>query len=160
MDLKFFGYVLYELTGIDGLGPPTEAIRVLARSPHFLTLLVSHWFQFALPMLGFTLVLAVMILGLRRRTAGAAFRGTAGLVVVLGATSLVFIAVSLAFQKAFWARHFAPVFPYYVTLLGIAFAGTIVSRKPTVRWMPFLLCGLLVLSSLNLRLAPSWRKDD
>jgi hypothetical protein len=85
---------------------------------------------------------------------------SAGLVLVLGMTALVFIAGSLALQKAFWARHFAPVFPFYVTLLGLAFAGVKDSRKPAFTWIPFLLCGLLALSALNLRVAPAWRKED
>jgi hypothetical protein len=160
VDLKFFGFVLYELTGMTGLGLPTEEIRVLARSPHFLSVLAAHWFQFALPALGFVLVLAVMILGLRRRPSGVPSGMSAGLVLVLGMTALVFIAGSLALQKAFWARHFAPVFPFYVTLLGLAFAGMKDSRKPAAAWIPFLLCGLLALSALNLRLTPVWRKED
>jgi hypothetical protein len=133
---------------------------MLVKSPHFLNALASHWFQFALPALGFALVPAVMILGLRRRPSGVPSGMPAGLGLVLGMTALVFIAGSLALQKAFWARHFAPVFPFYVTLLGLAFAGLKDSRKPAAAWIPFLLCGLLVLSALNLRLAPAWRKED
>ena len=160
VDLKFFGFVLYELTGMTGLGLPTEEIRALAKSPHFLNVLASHWSQFALPALGFALVLSVMILGLRRRPSGIPPGMSTGLVMVLGMTALVFVAGSMALQKAFWARHFAPVFPFYVTLVGIAFAGVKDSRKPAVGWIPFLLCGLLALSALNLRLTPSWRKED
>ena len=62
--------------------------------------------------------------------------------------------------KLHLARKFGPVFPFYVTLMGIAFAGAGDARKPAVRRMPFLLCGLLALSVLNLRLAPAWRKKD
>jgi hypothetical protein len=160
VDLKFFGFVLYELTGMTGLGLPTEEIRALAKSPHFLNVLASHWPQFALPALGFVLVLSVMILGLRRRPAGVPPGMSTGLAMVLGMTALVFVGGSMALQKAFWARHFAPVFPFYVTLLGIAIAGAKDSRKLAVRWIPFLLCGLLALSALNLRLAPAWRKED
>jgi hypothetical protein len=160
VDLKFFGYVLYELTGLTGLGLPTGEIRVLAKSPHFLNVLASHWFQFALPALGFALALAVMILGLRRRPSGVPPGMSTGLGVILGMTAFVFVAGSLALQKAFWARHFAPVFPFYVTLLGLAFAGAKDSRKPAVAWIPFLLCGLLAWSASNLRLAPAWRKED
>jgi len=160
VDLKFFGYVLYELTGMTGLGLPTEEIRMLVKSPHFLNVLASHWFQFALPALGFALMLSVMILGLRRRPSGVPHGMPAGLVMVLGMTALVFVAGSMALQKAFWARHFAPVFPFYVTWVGIAVAGVKDSRKPAVAWIPFLLCGLLALSALNLRLAPAWRKED
>ena len=54
---------LYELTGMTGPGLSTEEIRALARSPHFLNMLASHWFQFALPALKFVLVLSVMIFG-------------------------------------------------------------------------------------------------
>ncbi len=122
-------------------------------------MLAAHGFQFALPAPGFALILAVMVWGLRRPFSAAPGMPV-GLVMVFGVTSLVFISVSLALQKTFWARYFAPVFPFYVTLLGIAFAGVKDFRKPAVRWMPFMLCGLLVLSVLNLRLAPSWRKDD
>ena len=160
VDLKFFGYVLYELTGMTGLGLPVEEIRGLARSPHFLNMLALHWSQFALPALGFALVLSVMVLGLRRRPPGVPPGMSTGLVMVFGMTALVFVAGSLALQKAFWARHFAPVFPFYLALLGVALAGAGGSRKLAVRWIPFLLCGLLVLSALNLRLAPAWRKED
>jgi len=160
VDLKFFGYVLYELTGMTGLGLPTGEIRTLAKAPHFLNVLASHWFQFALPALGFALVLTVMILGLRRRPSGVPPGMSTGLAVILGMTALVFVAGSLAFQKAFWARHFAPVFPFYVTLMGIAFAGLKGACKPAVAWIPFLLCGLLAWSALNLRLASAWRKED
>lgn len=160
VDLKFFGYVLYELTGMTSLGPPTEEIRALARSPHFWNALASHGFAFALPVLGFALVLTVMVLGWRRPPSSIPSGVSTGLVMVLGMTTLVFVAVSLALQKAFWARHFAPVFPFYVTLMGIAFAGVKDSRKPAVRWIPFFVCGMLALSTLNLRLAPAWRKED
>jgi hypothetical protein len=160
VDLKFFGYVLYELTGMTGLGLPVEEIRVLARSPHFLNVLASHWLQFALPALGLALVLVVMILGLRRRPAGVLPGISMELMVVLGMTSVGFVAGSLVLQKAFWARHFAPVFPFYVALLGLAFDGVKDFRPPVVRGIPFLLGGLLVLSALNLRLAPAWRKED
>ncbi len=35
VNLKFFGYVLYELTGVNGLGPSTEKMRALGKSTHF-----------------------------------------------------------------------------------------------------------------------------
>jgi len=160
VDLKYFGYVIYELTGMTGLGLPTEEIRLLARSPHLLHALAPHWEQFALPALGFVLLLAVMILGLRRRPSSVPPGLPGGLVLVLGVTALVFIAVSLGLQKAFWARHLAPVFPFYLTLLGIALASATGSFKPAAKWIPFLLCALLALSDLNLRLSPSWRNED
>jgi hypothetical protein len=160
VDAKVFGYVLYDLTGMTGLGLPTEEIRALARAPHFLNVLASHWIQFALPALGFALMLSVMILGLRRRPSSVPVGMPAGMAIILGMTALVFVVGSLALQKAFWARHFTPVFPFYVALLGIALAGLKDCLKPAIRGIPVLLCGLLALSALNLRLAPAWRKED
>jgi hypothetical protein len=83
-----------------------------------------------------------------------------GLLIVLGLTAFVFVAGSFALQKAFWARHFSPVFPFYVVLLGVTMTGTASSRHRALRWLPFLLAGLLLYSDLNLRLAPAWRKED
>lgn len=160
VDLKFFVYVLYEYSGIASLGPPTEEIRALARSAHILHTLAAHWYQFVLPILGFALLLVVMISGWRRRPAGISSATGVGLALVLGTDALIFITASLLLQKAFWARHLAPVFPFYVTLLGLALAGARALHRPVMRWTPVLVCSLLVLSALNLRLSPAWRKED
>lgn len=159
VDLKFFGYVLYEFTGMTGLGLPTEEIRVLARSPHIVAALAAHWWAFALPVFGFVLLLAVILFGLPRPPRAPAGMKS-GLLIVLGLTAAVFVAGSLILQKAFWARHFAPVFPFYVVLLGMAVAGAAGSSRRIIRALPFLLCGLLLYSDLNLRFAPAWRKEN
>jgi len=70
----------------------------------------------------------------------------------------VFIAGSLGLQKAFWARHFAPVFPFYIVLLGVAIAGVWTTVR--LRWLPIVLGALFILSALNFRFAPSLRKED
>jgi hypothetical protein len=83
-----------------------------------------------------------------------------GLVIIPGLTAFMLVAGSLVLQKAFWARHFAPVFPFYVALLGLAMAGTAGCRNRIVKWFPFLLAGLLVFSALNLRFSTIWQKED
>ncbi|HEY5233200.1 MAG TPA: hypothetical protein VIK35_06690 [Verrucomicrobiae bacterium] len=159
VDLKFFGYVLYEFTGMTGLGLPTEEIRELARSPHIVAALAAHWWAFALPVFGFVLVLAVIFFGLRRPLRFPS-RLQIGLLIILGLTAAIFVAGSLALQKAFWARHFAPVFPFYVILLGMAMTGAAGSSRRIIRVLPFLLCGLLMYSDMNLRFATAWRKEN
>jgi hypothetical protein len=159
VDLKFFGYVLYELTGMNGLGLSIEDIRSLARSPHIVPALAAHGWAFALPVVGFALVLAVMIFGLRRPPRLQPGMQT-GWLVVLGLTAVVFVAGSLVLQKAFWARHFAPAFPFYAALLGAAMAGATGSRHRIIRTLPFLLAGLLLFSDMNLRFAPALRKEN
>jgi hypothetical protein len=158
VDMKFFGFVVYELTGMTGLGLPTDEIRSMARSPHFAHSLASHWPEFIFPALGLILILTVIVLGLRRRFRSAGI--SAGIIITLGLTALVFISGSLFLQKAFWARHFAPVFPFYVALLGLGLAASTGSSRAVIRWLTFLLIGLLFWSCLDFRLATKWRNED
>jgi hypothetical protein len=158
VDLKFFAYVIYEITGLVGLGPPLDNIRELARSPHVGAAVMNHISQFALPAICGALLLLVLILGLRKWSPQFKKPVVVGIALVLIASSLLFVVVGIAVQKAFWGRHFAPFVPFYVALLGIAMAGSQASRK--LRWLTFLLAGLLALSSLNLRFGAEHRKEN
>jgi hypothetical protein len=161
VDLKFFAYVVYELTGMGGIGLTDEEIRDLARSPHLLGELWAHAPQLLPALLLLVLLAAVLFLGLRRRSALPVSRLLVlGLFLVPGLTAGVFITGSLGLQKAFWARHFAPVFPFYVVLLGLAIAGLWTTARPWLRALPLALGGLLILSALNFRFTPSLRKED
>jgi hypothetical protein len=161
VDMKFFAYVIYELTGLGGIGLSDEDIRDLARSPHLLHDLSAHAPQLLLPVLVLGLLAAIFFPGWRGRSAAPVY-GLPGLGIflVLGLTAGVFFTGSLILQKAFWARHFAPVFPFYVTLLGLAFTGVWKMGGAWRRGLPLALCGLLILSALNFRFAPSLRKED
>ena len=159
VDLKFFAYDIYEFLGLGGIGLSEPEIRELARSPHLLGDLSAHAAQLFLPMLAMVLLAAIFSLGLRRYSKiQISSRLILAIVLVLGLTAGVFFTGSLIMQKAFWARHFAPVFPFYIALLGVAIAGV----WPTVRlrWLPIILCALFILSALNFRFAPSLRKED
>jgi hypothetical protein len=161
VDLKFFAYVVYEFTGMGGLGLSNEEIRTLARSPYLLGALSAHAPQLLLPLLAFGLLVAVIILGLRRRCVPpAAGQLVLGMILVLGVTTGVFVVGSLVLQKAIWARHYAPVFPFYVGLLGIAVAGLLREPGWVRRLLPVALGGLLIFSALNFRFASSLRKED
>ena len=159
VDLKFFAYVVYELTGMGGIGLNDEQIRGLARSPHLLADLSARAPQLLLPLLALGLLAAIFFLGWRRRSAtqvpGPLILAFA---LTLGLTAGVFFTGSLILQKAFWARHFAPVFPLYVALLAIAIAGVWTSSR--WRWLPVILFGLLIFSALNFRFAAALRKED
>ena len=161
VDLKFFLYVVYELLGLGGIGLSDEEIRGLAKSPHLLHDLSAHAPQLLLPLLFVALLAAIGFVGFRRRPQLSLppFLRTE-IFLVLSFTAGVFFTGSLLLQKAFWARHFAPVFPFYVTLLGLAFAGLWSAPKIWQRWLPLPLCALLILSSLNVRFAPALRKED
>jgi hypothetical protein len=161
VDLKFFAYVIYEFTGMGGLGLSDEQIRELARSPSILHDLLTCAPQIALPLLLAVLLLSVLYFGLRGRWPSPPGRPLVmGFFIVLTFTAGVFIAGSLVLQKAFWARHYAPVFPFYVALLGMAFAGLWTTPRPSLRVLPLAFCALCIFSAANFRWAPSLRKED
>jgi hypothetical protein len=160
VDLKFFGYVIYELTGLTGLGLPIEKIREMGKSPHLFAALGEHVFQFVLPATCFLLLVLVLTLGLCQRRRNSPTGLTAGLVGILSVNSLAFIIVAICLQKAFWARHFAPVFPFYVALLAIAIQRLFENHSLFSKLLPCVLMVLLFFSSLSLRFAARHRKED
>jgi hypothetical protein len=161
VDLKFFTYVIYELTGMGGIGLSDEEIRSLAKSPHLLHELSAHAPQLLLPIFFFALLAAIVFFGFRHRSQfSPPTLLLTGISIVLFFTAGVFFTGSLVLQKAFWARHYAPVFPFYVALLGLAINGLLKKQRSWLRLLPLALCGLLILSSLNFRFAPSLRKEN
>jgi hypothetical protein len=160
VDAKFVAYVFYELTGMGGIGLSYADIRELARSPQLVHELAGRLPQFILPALLGALLALTAVLGLRRPLQSGTRLMLLGLLLVLALTAGVFVAGSLALQKAFWARHYAPVFPFYVTVLGIAFAGDRKNSGIWLHWLPVMVCALLLWSALNLRFAPELRKED
>lgn len=160
VDAKFIAYVGYELAGMGGIGLSTDDIRGLARSPHLLHDLSARAPQLLLPLLALGLLAAIFFLGLRRWRQSGPRPLLGGIFLVPALTAGVFVAVSLLLQKAFWARHYAPVFPFFVTLLGLALAGIGSDPRRWLRALPLALGALLALSALNFRFAPALRKED
>lgn len=160
VDLKFFAYVIYELAGMGGLGLSGAEIRGIARSPHVLPELAGHWPQLMLPLTLGALLAVIFYSGLRlgarneRRSLGL------GILLVSVLTMAVLAIASLVLQKAFWARHYAPVFPFFVALLGMAFAGIGQTGRMGWRLLLVAVCGLFLWSALRFRFDPSLHKED
>lgn len=160
VDLKFVLYVFYEITGMGGIGLSSTEIRSLARSPQLAHEVAARAPQLILPLLLGVLLVGVIWIGLRHQWRAGNRAQLMGILGVPGLTAVVFVLGSLALQKAFWARHYAPVFPFYVALLGLAFAGIGADSRRWLRPLPLLISGLLIFSALNFRLAPALRKED
>lgn len=160
VDLKFVAYVFYELAGMGGIGLSGPEIRTLARSPNIAHELMERLPQLALPLLLGLLLAVVVILGLRRCWQVGGRTLLLGLVLVPLLTAGVFVAMSLGMQKAFWARHYAPVFPFFVAVLGLAFAGLISGSSRWIRLLPLTICLILVAGSLRFRFAESLQKEN
>ncbi|HEY3762096.1 MAG TPA: hypothetical protein VGN23_10155 [Verrucomicrobiae bacterium] len=154
------GYVIYELTGMSGLGPSIDSLRAIAQSAGHISLVLHHPWQFLLPAIGLFVLLLVFVIGLCRGLSDERRLVGMAIVIVLVITSLGFVIGSVCLHRAFWARHFAPVFPFYTAIVAMAVAGLISSRQWLVRILPWLLMALLLYSSLNLRFAPAYRKEN
>ncbi len=160
VDAKFVAYVFYELAGMGGIGLSYADIRELARSPQLAHELVIRLPQFILPAVLGALLAVVGYFGLRRCLQSGSRSVLLGVALALAVTAGVFVTGSLAIQKAFWARHYAPVFPFYVTILGLAIAGLWSGTRPGLRWLTVPVAGLLLWSSLNFRFAPALQNED
>ena len=160
VDAKFVAYVFYELTGMGGIGLSYADIRELARSPQLAHEIGLRLPQLILPMLLGGLLAVIIYAGLRRWRQSDSRQVLLGILLVLALTAGVFVVVSLGLQKAFWARHYAPVFPFYVTVLGLALAGIQTQAKVWLRWLTLVVCALLLWSAVNFRFAPSLQKED
>jgi hypothetical protein len=106
------------------------------------------------------LTVIVLVVGWRRSRKTATYSLAVALVSVLCVSSLVFVVVGIGLQKAFWARHFAPIFPFYVCLAGLAMSRVAEAGDWRFKSLPWLLVGFLMVSALMLRFAPLHRKDD
>ena len=161
VDAKTPAYVIYETIGLNGLGPPIDHLRELAATLGLTQLLTSHAPQFLLAGLGALTLALVVGLGSRRHLADAGEfpLGLAGWPVVIGVG--FFFVVSMAIHKAFWARHLAPLFPFYVAFLGIAATHALRrGRGGIARLAVGLALALLVLSCFTLRFSPAYRKEN
>jgi len=160
VDAKFVAYVFYEFTGMGGIGLSYADIRELARSPQLAHELAARLPQLLLPALLGVMLVGIFFQGLRRRLSLRPPTVPLAIVLALGLTAGVLVTASLVLHKAFWARHYAPVFPFYVTLLGIALAGIFSGQRSWRRRWPVLALALLLWSALAFRFAPALRKED
>lgn len=159
---KNLAYTVYELGGMTGLGPPVRVIREAVHGGNLVALWEGH-------ALGWALMVAAAVVGL-----GWAFRlgcapawvkspegvlCLAGLGVAAVGGGLLF-ASGMLLEKAFWARHWAPLFPWMVLALSLAGAKAWRMGGPLGRAGLILILAVWGLSAAQLRWNPAHGKDD
>jgi hypothetical protein len=158
VDYKYLVYIGYELSGALGLGPSVEHLRELAlrgAAPSH----GDHLSQLALPFTLLAVVSLVFGVALWNRQKD----GNQYLLLILLPFLIelfVFFFVGIVLNKAFWPRHYSPVFPFYVTALALALKSFPVSRPRYAQVLPLLLFGLLTAAVIGIRLGPEHRKED
>jgi hypothetical protein len=158
---KYLGYVVYEMTGLTGLGPAVSDLREIAHNIHT----QGNFLEYSEQFIGCFLFLAALgvlaLLGRNAFRSGANSHIAVAILGVLLLGTVLFLFVSLASQKALWARHYAPLFPFYVTSVALLIkAAAQTSNAWIFRITTGVLCALSLVSSVSIRFTDRHKKDD
>ncbi len=160
---KALAYVFYELTGLTGLGPPTFELREAAQTRTLAAALQQHIAEFSLVAFTAACWLALLFAGTRQLVKERRWHAFAFLILIPLASGIPMTVVGLLMKKMLWARHWAPLFPFYVAAMGLALKACI-SKPGGPRRGAGLLAGtwlaLLLCSALSLRFSAKHGKDD
>ena len=157
-------YAGYELTGLVGLGPPVRLIREAAKSSSLPALFLQYpaLIPLCLCLAGGALYLCWSALSDPTARRNLFCHATPALAVfLLACLSFAFLAVFMG--KAFWARHLAFVFPFFlyvIACLGHEAAGGAKAKKLLFRLSVSLFALIWLFSSASVRFSPSHGKDD
>lgn len=162
-DWKSIGYVAYELTGLSGLGPSLAEIREAAQAKALASVLKQHWTEFALAGLAGVFWALLLISAVRRFIRERRWHQFALLLAICLLAGGTLTVLGLLMKKVLWARHWAPLFPFYVAAMGLALKEHL-ANPDSHGWARRLVVSawiiLLVGSALSLRFAPKHAKDD
>ena len=162
-DWKAFCYVFYELTGLVGLGPPIIEMREAAQAAALPGFLKEHLTELTLAGLTAVCWLGLLLTAVRRLITTGRWQVFGLLLAIPLLAGGTMTAVCLLMKKMLWARHWAPLFPFYVAALGLALKDALEQRGSWGRSRRFLAAGWLVLllaSALSLRFSAKHAKDD
>jgi len=162
-DWKGFCYLFYELTGLSGLGPSLLELREAAQTKLLPAMLSRHWPELTLA--GFAAIAWALLLLLAVRSLARAGRWHllalfVAIPLLAGASLTV---TGLVMKKMLWARHWAPLFPFYVAAMALALKAHVSGGSGSRRLGLALASAwvvLLAVSAFSLRFSDKHRKDD
>ena len=160
VDVRYFGFVVYDLAGASGLGPPIEQLRHIARNASQLTANPQLLMSLLWTVLLLLIVAVLLLVPLLKRKAG----NERTLILVLLAPvvlqAIAFFIIGLASHKNFWPRHLNVGFPFYVAALGVAVQFALRRGGVFSKGLSVALTLLLFYSSLRLRISSTYAKED
>jgi hypothetical protein len=162
VDVRYPLFVIYELGGFIGLGPSVTEIREMAREERSLSWIRHKISDFAFAIMAGA-ALSVVFYYSRETLAFSVARrmGAEEFWAVFLLGTMFYVVASAAAQKAFWARHYAPLFPFYVAGIALLVAPAF---RQTAPWPCKIAASFLVIawivSSLRLRFASRHARDD
>ncbi len=170
-DWKNFFYLGYELTGLSGLGPSLLVLREASQGGALPAILRRHAPELLSVAAAGTCWAVLLGIGLRKLVHQRRWLFLAGLLAVPLLGGGLMTLFGIAMKKVFWARHWAPLFPFYVGAMGLVLKAAFTSdeksthdRLPAFTYLVRALAAcwvtLLMLSALSFRFADKHRKDD
>lgn len=149
-------YAFYELLGFVGLGPPRNILRELGRSPGgVLDLLAQPRYIFGLLLL--CLLYGWVGMRLWRSRCEPLLRSVAA---IIAAGTILLAGASWAMAFPFWGRHMSALFPFVLFMVAHALPSPALDAERRSQWAMAAMCGLLAYSTLCVRFAQGFRKDD
>lgn len=160
-DAKSLAYVIYEMAGLTGLGPPVQSLREMAPSFRGAALFTHLAPQLTLGLVCILALTLVLFLGLKEKAAEEEQTALMAVTFPVLVGIATFFLVSVLTHKVFWARHLAPLFPFYVAFVTVAAYRAMRGRHRRVGAASILvLAALLVTSSLAIRFGSAHCKED
>lgn len=162
-DWKSTSFVFYELTGLSGLGPSLAEIREAAQAKALSVVLRQHWLEFGLAGLAgilWALLITSAAWRFLRERRWHQFALFVAIPLLAGGTMTI---LALHMKKVLWARHWAPMFPFYVAAMALVLkehVGNSASGAPSRRLIVSAWIILLLSSALSLRFSAKHQKDD
>lgn len=160
VDLRYFGYLFYDLAGAAGIGPPNDRLRSLGRGVHQLLRDSQTLSQLACAAVFLVLVGWILLATLINKKDVERRNLTLILIAPVLLQAILFFMIGLALHKNFWPRHLGVALPFYVGALGFALQSCWRSGNAFVRRLPVVLVLFLICSSLRVRWSPLYRKED
>jgi len=145
-------FILYELSGVAGLGPGRLDLRehgIVAYGPFLLILAVG---------LGAVVTLCLAGLSAFSRYSNLRYLSFFGLAV--GLPLFVVLATGYAGHMRLLGRHCMPLLPFILALFAVGLSRLLVSSHLVYRGVAFLFVTIFAASALEIRLAQRHQRDD
>lgn len=160
VDLRYFGYVFYDLGGAAGLGPPNDRLRSLGRGVQELFRDPQILMQLGCAAALLFLVGLVFLAAWTNQKEAARRNLALVLIAPVLLQVIIFFVLGVAMRKNFWPRHLSAALPFYVAGLGLGLQSCWRNGNAVVRRLPIILVLLLAGSSLRVRYSPLYQKED
>jgi hypothetical protein len=149
---KSVAFILYELSGLSGLGPS----RLTLRAPVF-----QVYRPFVLPLVvGETAVVALIFAAGSALAANMDRRRLNFFALAAGLPFVLVLAAGYVAHMRLLGRHLMPLLPFVLAIFAVGLHRFLTAPQILARWAGWLIIAILAVSAFEIRFAPRHRRDD